>query len=56
MNNFHPLEVVDRDSETQLEVGDFFICSALMVKVNTRRQIKNDQPGSYDFWRFLRQF
>ena len=22
----------------------------------TRRQIKNDQPGSHDFWRFIRQF
>ena len=22
----------------------------------TRHQIKNDQPGSHDFWRFLRQF
>ena len=21
----------------------------------TRRQIKNDQPGSHDIWRFLRQ-
>ena len=24
--------------------------------VYTRRQIKNDQPGSHDFRRFLRQF
>ena len=24
MSNFHPLEVVGRSSETQLQVGDFF--------------------------------
>ena len=24
--------------------------------IYTRRQIKNDQPGSHDFWRFLCQF
>ena len=24
MNIFHPLEVVDRSSETQLQVGEFF--------------------------------
>ena len=33
MGNFHPLEVVGRGSETQLQVGEgFFYCSALGVK------------------------
>ena len=39
---FHSLEVVGRGRETLFNY--------------TRRQIKNDQPGSHDFWRFLRQF
>ena len=26
------------------------------VQRYTLHQIKNDQPGSHDFWRFLRQF
>ena len=26
------------------------------LRTYTRHQIKNDQPGSHDFWRFLRQF
>ena len=29
MNNFHPLEVVDRGSETQLQVGEKFKCYIL---------------------------
>ena len=35
ISNFHPLEVVGRGSETQLQVGEniFFYCSALWVKV-----------------------
>ena len=33
MSNFHQLEVVDRGSDTQLQVGEniFFKCSALRV-------------------------
>ena len=33
MSNFHPLEVVGRGSETQLQAGEifFFECSALRV-------------------------
>ena len=34
MSNFHPLEVVGRGSETQLQVGDIFFClSALKVNI-----------------------
>ena len=25
MSNFHPIEVMGRDSETQLQMGDFFV-------------------------------
>ena len=32
------------------------ILRAVRVNDYTRRQIENDQPGSHDFWRFLRQF
>ena len=28
----------------------------IIRSIYTRRQIKNDQPGSHDFRRFLRQF
>ena len=34
MNNFHPLEVVDRGSETQLQVGEKYIIQFSALRVN----------------------
>ena len=38
MGNFHPLEVVDRGSETQLQVGEKF--NYLIWRVNSIRSVK----------------
>ena len=52
MNNFNSLEVVNRVTETKLQVAE----NKSAKHDYARHQIKNDQPGSHDFRRFLSHF
>ena len=40
MNNFHPLEGVGRDSETQLQVSDFFIYFRTPRDIGAQKKMK----------------
>ena len=49
MSNFQPLEVVGRDSETQLQVGENFEYSILRFKDYFRHLVGPVAHGSVEF-------
>ena len=44
MSNFQPLEVVDRDSETQLHVGEIYLMKNYFMKVFSCSALR-DRPN-----------